>query len=123
MIAASAARSTWVTKSFWPLARISSALRSSAARLMMLPARRAALTAVLSRGCMGRVFYYGDFPASPDRSLPPDAPGQHRRRRARDEDHGPDRLAAGRAGEISCTRGAMDGDARAGRAAERQGAR
>src|SRR5258706_771466 len=57
MIACSAAWSTCVTKS---LARFEVAFSpppSSAARLMIEPARRAARTAMLSMGCMGRVFY------------------------------------------------------------------
>src|SRR5258707_15350988 len=58
MIACSAAWSTWVTKS---LARFEVTFSppppSSAARLMIEPARRAARTAMLSMGCMGRVFY------------------------------------------------------------------
>src|SRR3990172_10541236 len=96
MTAVSAALSTCVTKSLARLERISSWVRSSAARLMMLPARRAALTAMLSIGCMGRVFYYGEFIAAAfvpheNRALPSQPPRQHRRRRARDEDHGPGR--------------------------------
>ena len=51
-IAASAARSTSLTKSFGPLAVTVSRSRSRAPRLMMLPARRAALTASVSMGCM-----------------------------------------------------------------------
>ena len=48
----SAARSTSLTKSFGPLAVTVSRSRSRAPRLMMLPARRAAFTAVVSIGCM-----------------------------------------------------------------------
>src|SRR5258708_5855050 len=115
MIAASAALSTWVTKSLARLEWISSLLRSSAARLMMLPARRAAWTGMLSMGCRGGFFYYGAsspaaFVQRTNRALPPQPPGQHRRRRARDEDHGPGRPAAGRAGEVSRAGSAMDGD-------------
>src|SRR5437868_1450731 len=58
MIACSAAWSTCVTKS---LARFEVTFSppppSSAARLMIEPARRAARTAMFSIGCMGRVFY------------------------------------------------------------------
>ena len=50
------------------------------------------------------------MPQRPNRSLPSQPPGQHRRRGARDEDHGPGRPAPGRAGEISGARGALDGD-------------
>src|SRR4030067_687383 len=53
MIAASADLSTWVTKSLARFEWISSWVRSSAARLMIAPARRAALTARLSVGWMG----------------------------------------------------------------------
>src|SRR3954452_19524588 len=52
MIASSAARSTWVTKSFARLALITSASPPSAARLMIEPARRAARTAMFSMGCI-----------------------------------------------------------------------
>src|SRR6185436_10022667 len=101
-----AALSTCVTKSLVCLERISSCVRSSAARLMMLPARRAALTAILSIGCMGRVFYYGDsttaaFIPYSNSALPPEPSGQHRRRRTRDESHGAGGPATGRAGEVS----------------------
>jgi hypothetical protein len=51
-IAASAARSTSLTKSLGPFAVTVSMSRSRAPRLMTLPARRAALTAVVSIGCM-----------------------------------------------------------------------
>ena len=51
-IAASAPRSISLTKSLGPLAVIVSRSRSRAPRLMMLPARRAALTAIVSMGCM-----------------------------------------------------------------------
>src|SRR5260370_41522090 len=57
MRACSASWSIWVTK---PLARVEGPFSpppSSAARLMIEPARRAARTAWLSMGCMGRVFY------------------------------------------------------------------
>src|SRR5260221_14099425 len=57
MIAVSAARAISVTKS---LARFDLTCRpplSSEARLMIEPARRAARTAILSIGCMGRAFY------------------------------------------------------------------
>src|SRR5476651_2523755 len=54
MMASSAAWSTSETKSFWRLLRTVSLSRSKEARLMMLPALRAALTAVLSMGCMER---------------------------------------------------------------------
>src|SRR6184192_1956541 len=58
MIGCSAAWSTCVTKS---LARFEVTFSppppSSAARLMIEPARRAARTAMFSIGCMGRVFY------------------------------------------------------------------
>src|SRR5258708_30670513 len=56
MIASSAAWSTSVTKSFWRLLRTVSLSRSWEARLMMPPALRAALTAVLSIGCMGEFY-------------------------------------------------------------------
>src|SRR5471030_1400791 len=52
MMASSAAWSTSETKSFWRLLRTVSFSRSKEARLMMLPALRAAFTAVLSMGCM-----------------------------------------------------------------------
>src|SRR6218665_2267642 len=59
-MACSAAWSTSVTKSFGPLLLILSWSRSSDARLMMLPAARAALMAMLSMGwsdCdMGRTY-------------------------------------------------------------------
>ena len=51
MIAASAAWSTSVTKSFGAFEFTCSRSRSSEARLMIAPAVRAALTAVLSMGC------------------------------------------------------------------------
>src|SRR5262245_39672197 len=51
MMLASAARSTSVTKSLGALALTVSRSRSSEARLMMAPAPRAALMAVLSIGC------------------------------------------------------------------------
>ncbi len=51
MTAASAAWSTSVTKSFVDLALTCSRSRSSEARLMIAPAARAALTAMLSMGC------------------------------------------------------------------------
>src|SRR3954452_11447982 len=56
MIASSAAWSTCVTKSF---ARFERTFKppASAARLMIEPALRAARTAMVSMGCMGRVFY------------------------------------------------------------------
>src|SRR5947208_8215122 len=58
MIACSGAWSICVTKS---LARLEVTFSppppSSAARLMIEPARRAARTAMFSMGCMGRVFY------------------------------------------------------------------
>src|SRR3990170_1621817 len=123
MIAASAALSTWVTKSLARLEWISSWVRSSAARLMIAPARRAALTAMLSIGCMGRVFYYGDYrPAAfvphTNRSVPSEPPGQHRRRRARHEGHGTGRPAPGGARASSGAGGPVDGDARDGRSFE-----
>src|SRR5438552_556425 len=52
MIASSAAPSIRVTKSLAPLARTSSGLPSSAARLMSEPARRAARTAMFRSGCI-----------------------------------------------------------------------
>src|SRR5205085_5465444 len=52
MIASSAAWSTSETKSFCCLRRMVRASRSTEERVMMLPALRAALTAVLSMGCM-----------------------------------------------------------------------
>src|SRR6478609_130674 len=52
MIASSAARSTWVTKSFARFAFTTSASPPSAARLMIEPARRAARTAMFSMGCI-----------------------------------------------------------------------
>src|SRR4029079_12752432 len=55
MIASSAAWSTSETKSFCCLARMVSLSRSKEARVMMLPALRAAFTAVLSIGCMARM--------------------------------------------------------------------
>ena len=51
MTAASAAWSTSVTKSFVDLVLTCSRSRSSEARLMIAPAARAALTAMLSMGC------------------------------------------------------------------------
>src|SRR5260221_11637573 len=57
MIACSAAWSIWVTKSLARFEVTFSPPPSSAARLMIEPARRAARTAMLSMGCMGRVFY------------------------------------------------------------------
>ena len=51
MIAASAAWSTSVTKSFGALLLTCSRSRSSEARLMIAPAARAALMAMLSMGC------------------------------------------------------------------------
>ena len=51
MIAASAAWSTSVTKSFGALALTCSRSTSSEARLMIAPAARAALMAMLSMGC------------------------------------------------------------------------
>src|SRR3954470_16856832 len=51
MIAASAAWSTSVTKSFGDLVLTFSRSRSSEARLMIAPAARAALMAMLSMGC------------------------------------------------------------------------
>src|SRR5262245_53039680 len=53
MIASSAARSTWVTKSLARFAFTTSASPPSAARLMIEPARRAARTAMFSMGCIG----------------------------------------------------------------------
>ena len=50
MIAVSAARSTSLTKSFGPLTLTFSRSTSSAARLMIAPAARAALMATLSMG-------------------------------------------------------------------------
>src|SRR5512132_798877 len=52
MIASSAAWSTSETKSFCCLRRTVSLSRSNEARVMMLPALRAAFTAVLSMGCI-----------------------------------------------------------------------
>src|SRR5581483_5754209 len=52
MIACSAAPSTRVTKSLARLERTSSGVPSSAARLMIEPARRAARTAMFRTGCM-----------------------------------------------------------------------
>src|SRR5258706_6518699 len=83
MTASSAAWSTSETKSFFCLLRIVSLSTSNDARLMIAPALRAALTAVLSMGCM-REFYYGDL----HRPFPPQPPWQYRCRRACDEDHG-----------------------------------
>ena len=56
-IAASAARSISLTKSFGPFVSTFSRSMSRAPRLMMLPALRAALTAVVSIGCMIPLFY------------------------------------------------------------------
>src|SRR6186997_1133099 len=53
MMSASAALSTSVTKSLRPLLSTWTASRRGMARTMMSPARRAALTAILSRGCIG----------------------------------------------------------------------
>src|SRR2546423_10884631 len=99
MIASPAAWSTSETKSFFCLARIVSLSTSKEARVMMLPALRAAFTAVLSMGCM-RQFYYGaigDPIAHPRRALASEPPGQHRRRCARHEVHGPRRPGPGEA--------------------------
>src|SRR5258705_171129 len=52
MSPSSAARSTWVTKSFARFAFTTSASPPSAARLMIEPARRAARTAMFSMGCI-----------------------------------------------------------------------
>src|SRR6185436_20034410 len=52
MVASSAARSTSVTKSLRPFALTCTRSMSRLARLMIEPALRAALTAVLSIGCM-----------------------------------------------------------------------
>src|SRR6478735_9280920 len=95
MIASSAAWSTSETKSFSCLRWIVSLSRSNEARVMMLPALRAAFTAVLSMGCM-REFYY----AGPNRPVAHQPPGQHRRRRARHEDHGLARPGAGGAAPL-----------------------
>src|ERR1700761_4209331 len=54
MMAASDALSTSVTKSLCCFLETWIRSRSSEARLMICPARRAALTAMLSMGCMGR---------------------------------------------------------------------
>ena len=124
MIAASAAWSTSVTKSFDRLGATCSRSTSSAARLMMAPAARAALTAMLSMGCsacdmgMGSV-EGGHAPGRPGacaaaewtvailaasdmtRRSDPLHPHQHQPRRqrrrggARDEGHGLRRPGAG----------------------------
>ena len=52
MIACSAAWSTSVTKSLCPFSVTLMRSRSNEARLMIVAARRAALTAVLSMGCI-----------------------------------------------------------------------
>src|SRR5260221_1515399 len=52
MIASSAAWSTSETKSCWRLARMVSLSTSKAARVMIVPALRAACTAVFSMGCI-----------------------------------------------------------------------
>src|SRR5471030_221663 len=131
MMASSAAWSTSETKSFWRLLRTVSFSRSKEARLMMLPALRAALTAVLSIGCMEgawgsrrpqgvrgamRRFYSGfrhnrlhgrTYPsrARRGRAVAAEPSGQHRRRGARDEDHGLVGPARRRAEAISRSRG------------------
>src|SRR6185295_13411648 len=112
MIASSAARSTWVTKSFARFAFTTSASPPSAARLMIEPARRAARTAILSMGCIAAAYSTG-YAKYPDRALPPQPSRQHRRGGARDEDDGPRRSAPSRAPALSRARGAVDGDARA----------
>src|SRR3954466_2242313 len=89
MTASSAAWSTSETKSFFCLLRIVSLSTSKDARLMIAPALRAALTAVLSMGCM-REFYYGAL----HRPFPTQPPRQYRGRRARDEDDGLRRIAS-----------------------------
>src|ERR1700680_1444940 len=107
MMASSAAWSTSETKSFWRLRRTVSLSRSEEARVMMLPALRAAFTAVLSMGCMAQ-FYYGPqrHPrAHLRRALPSEPSGQHRGGGARDEDHGIRRPAPGRAEALSRRRG------------------
>src|SRR5258706_10730053 len=103
MIASSAAWSTSETKSFWRLRRTVSLSRSEEAREMMLPALRAALTAVLSMGCMAE-FYYGPprrpF-AHPHRPLETEPSGQYRRGGARPEEDGDWRSGAGGAAPFS----------------------
>src|SRR3954465_14017681 len=104
MIASSAAWSTSETKSFFCLLRMVSLSTSNDARLMRAPALRAALTAVLSMGCM-REFYYGPL----HRPCQTQPPGQYRRRGARDEDHGFHRPTPGGAEVVSCAGGPCDG--------------
>src|SRR6185436_1490600 len=100
--ASSAAPSTCVTKSLARFERTCKALPPSEARLMIEPARRAARTAMLSMGCIGRIrgqgHNYGSGEAQrncyPDpefyslRSLPAPASREHRLRRASHQDHG-----------------------------------
>src|SRR5688500_13718279 len=59
MIASSAARSIWVTKSLARFDFITRASPPSAARLMIEPARRAARTAMFSIGCIGAAYSTG----------------------------------------------------------------
>src|SRR3954463_15687872 len=104
MIASSAAWSTSETKSFFCLLRMVSLSTSNDARVMRAPALRAALTAVLSMGCM-REFYYGPlhrpFEDQPSR--------QYRRRRACHEDDGLRGPAARLAQGLPGDRGECDG--------------
>src|SRR6478752_9839079 len=83
MIASSAAWSTSETKSCFCLVRTVSLSTSNDARVMRAPALRAALTAVLSMGCM-REFYYGPL----HRPFEDQPSGQYRGRGARHEDDG-----------------------------------
>src|SRR5580765_5360338 len=110
MIASSAASSTSETKSFWRLRRTLSLSMSNDARVMRVPALRAAFTAVLSIGCIKR-FYYGGHGrpfAHPRGPRPAEPSRQHRRGGARDEDHGVGRPGAGGAAPLSGS--GRDGD-------------
>src|SRR5256885_14908143 len=98
MIAASAALSTSVTKSFARFDFTSRPPLSSEARLMIEPARRAARTAIVSMGCMGGAILDLRHGPNPHRPLPARPPGQHRVGGARDAEHGHYRPAPGRAG-------------------------
>src|SRR3954467_14853791 len=79
MMTCSLAWSTSVTKSLTCFCETRTASTSSAARLMMAPAARAALTATLSMGCrFGDIFNLlrnGPSAPSPDRLNEQDPPG------------------------------------------------
>src|SRR5689334_12501829 len=113
MIASSAARSTWVTKSLTRFVLTTSASPPSAARLMIEPARRAARTAMFSIGCI-RAAYSTVCAKDQDRSVPAEPSREYWLGGARDEDDGTRRPAAGRARALSGAGGGLDGDERRG---------